>query len=174
MNAFCEHHKDSIGFGYRGFERIVLNGLIQPFQQPEWVIGFFNGYRQVYPVSRDVLRGAADNSRAGSSSRADKWNAPIVEAGGGARQHRDAQPEAVGERSDRGLRDAPLDILDCDCASEARCRDREIARHRRQEKAKALPQPHAQAEKQRCSDQYQSGRIVGWPGYTLHIRSGPM
>ena len=41
MNAFYNHHKDSIRFGYRCFDRILLNGLIQPFQQPERVIGFF-------------------------------------------------------------------------------------------------------------------------------------
>jgi hypothetical protein len=38
--AFYEHHKDSIRFGYRCFDRILLNGLIQPFQQPERVVGF--------------------------------------------------------------------------------------------------------------------------------------
>ena len=42
MNAFYEHHKDSIRFGYRCFDRILLNGLIQPFQQPERVVGFFS------------------------------------------------------------------------------------------------------------------------------------
>ena len=60
MNAFYEHHKDSIRFGYRCFDRILLNGLIQPFQQPERVVGFFSSYRQLYPVSRDVLRSAAE------------------------------------------------------------------------------------------------------------------
>ena len=60
MNAFYEHHKDSIRFGYRCFDRILLNGLIQPFQQPERVVGFFDTYRHLYPVSRDLLRGAAD------------------------------------------------------------------------------------------------------------------
>ena len=44
MNTFCEHHKNSIKFGYRCFDRILLNGLIQPFQQPQRVIGFFNAY----------------------------------------------------------------------------------------------------------------------------------
>ena len=39
MNAFYEHHRDSIRFGYRCFDRILLNGLIQPFQQPERVVG---------------------------------------------------------------------------------------------------------------------------------------
>ena len=48
MNAFYEHHRDSIRFGYRCFDRILLNGLIQPFQQPERVVGFFNIYRHLY------------------------------------------------------------------------------------------------------------------------------
>jgi hypothetical protein len=35
MNSFYQHHKDSINWHYRCFDRILLNGLIQPFQQPE-------------------------------------------------------------------------------------------------------------------------------------------
>jgi hypothetical protein len=34
MNTFYEHHKDNIKFGYRCFDWILLNELIQPFQQP--------------------------------------------------------------------------------------------------------------------------------------------
>ena len=75
MNAFYEHHKDSIRFGYRCFDRILLNGLIQPFQQPERVVGFFNTYRHLYPVSRDVLRGAADQFQVWVKGQSDKWNA---------------------------------------------------------------------------------------------------
>jgi hypothetical protein len=41
MNTFYEHHNNNIKFGYRCFDRILLNGLIQPFQQPERVVGFF-------------------------------------------------------------------------------------------------------------------------------------
>jgi len=59
MNAFYVHHRDSIRFGYRCFDRILLNGLIQPFQQLERVVGFFDTYRHVYSVSRDVLRDIA-------------------------------------------------------------------------------------------------------------------
>jgi hypothetical protein len=40
MNSFYEHHRDSIRWQYRCFDRILLNGLIQPFQQPERVVGF--------------------------------------------------------------------------------------------------------------------------------------
>jgi hypothetical protein len=85
MNAFYVHHRDSIRFGYRCFDRILLNGLIQPFQQPERVVGFFNSYRQVYPVSRDVLRGAAEQFQGWVKEQADKWNAPIIEAPKGRR-----------------------------------------------------------------------------------------
>ncbi len=85
MNAFYEHHRDSIRFGYRCFDRILLNGLIQPFQQPERVVGFFATYRHLYPVSRDVLRGAAEQFQCWVKDQADKWNAPIVEAPKGRR-----------------------------------------------------------------------------------------
>ena len=78
MNAFYEHHKDSIRFGYRCFDRILLNGLIQPFQQPERVVGFFSTYRHLHPVSRDILRGAAEQFQLWVKEQADKWNAPIV------------------------------------------------------------------------------------------------
>jgi hypothetical protein len=46
MNAFHEHHMDNIRLSYRCFDRLLLNGLIQPFQQSERVIGFFNSYRE--------------------------------------------------------------------------------------------------------------------------------
>ena len=85
MNAFYEHHEGSIRFGYRCFDRILLNGLIQPFQQPERVVGFFTSYREVYPVSRDVLRGAAEQFQTWVKQQADDWGAAIVEAPKGRR-----------------------------------------------------------------------------------------
>jgi hypothetical protein len=60
VNTFCEHHKDSIKFAYRCFDRILLDGLIQPFQQPERVIGFFNAYREGQRVTRNLLRDCAN------------------------------------------------------------------------------------------------------------------
>jgi hypothetical protein len=55
LPTFYEHHKDNIKFGYRCFDRILLNGLIQPFQQPERVIGFFNAYRDAKRLTRKYL-----------------------------------------------------------------------------------------------------------------------
>ena len=65
MDALFEHHKGSIRFRYRCFDRILLNGLIQPFQQPERVVGFFT------PTDRSIRSAARccaaplNNSRAG-------------------------------------------------------------------------------------------------------------
>jgi hypothetical protein len=101
MNAFVEHHKDSIHFGYRCFDRILLNGLIQPFQQPERVVGFFNTYRNQYPVSRAVLREIADQFHNWVVNRSQKWGAPILEAPEGRRDDfidryfRRAEPDQV-------------------------------------------------------------------------------
>lgn len=85
MNSFFEHHKDSVRWQYRCFDRILLNGLIQPFQQPERVVGFFSTYRQIYPVTRSTLRGIADQFQHWVTERAAKRNIPIVDAPKGRR-----------------------------------------------------------------------------------------
>jgi hypothetical protein len=85
MNAFFEHHKNSIRFHYRCFDRLLLNGLIQPFQQPERVIGFFNTYRHGQRVTRSVLTGIADQFRDWITAGAQKWGVPILEAPEGRR-----------------------------------------------------------------------------------------
>jgi hypothetical protein len=80
MNAFYEHHKSSIEFGYRCFDRLLLNGLIQPFQQPERVLGFFNSYRDGKRVTRRTLTEIADQFHYWVNHRSEKWGVPIVEA----------------------------------------------------------------------------------------------
>jgi len=101
MDAFFEHHQNSIRFRYRCFDRILLNALIQPFQQPERVVGFFASYRKLYPVSRDILRGIAERFQNWVRNRAQKWGAPIVEAPRGRRDEfvdpyfRRAKPDQV-------------------------------------------------------------------------------
>jgi hypothetical protein len=85
----------------RCFDRILLNGLIQPFQQPERVVGFFGTYRNQYPVSRDVLRDIAQQFQNWVKNRSQKWNVPILEAPEGRRDEfvepyfRHAQPDQV-------------------------------------------------------------------------------
>jgi hypothetical protein len=85
MNTFYEHHKNSIKLAYRCFDRILLNGLIQPFQQPERVIGFFNAYRDGERVTRNRLREIAQQFQNWVKNRAEKWGLPILEAPAGRR-----------------------------------------------------------------------------------------
>src|SRR6202047_1100151 len=101
MNSFYEHHGDSIQWHYRCFDRILLNGLIQPFQRPERVVVFFNTYRQLYPVTRYTLRDIAEQFQRWVKERAAKRNIPIVEAPKGRRDEfvdpyfERAEPDAV-------------------------------------------------------------------------------
>jgi hypothetical protein len=79
MNAFREHHEDSIRFGYRCFDRLLLNGLIQPFQQPERVVRFFTRFRQQYPVTRQALRDIANRYHSWIEEQAGRWQVPILD-----------------------------------------------------------------------------------------------
>ncbi len=85
MNAFYEHHQNNIRFQYRCFDRILLNGVIQPFQQEQRVVGFFGTYRDLYPVSRDVLREIATQFHNWVTNRSKKWAVPILQAPDGRR-----------------------------------------------------------------------------------------
>jgi hypothetical protein len=80
MNTFCEHHKNNIKFAYRCFDRILLNGLIQPFQQPERVIGFFNAYREGQRVSRNFLRDIAQQFHNWVIKRCQRWGVSLLDA----------------------------------------------------------------------------------------------
>jgi hypothetical protein len=85
MNAFYEHHKNNIRFHYRCFDRILLNGTIQPFQQEQRIVGFFTEYRDLYPVSREVLRDIATQFHNWVKNRSLKWGAPILKEPEGRR-----------------------------------------------------------------------------------------
>ncbi len=85
MNAFHQHHKDSIVFHYRCFDRILLNALIQPFQQPERVVGFFRTYRETYPVGRELLRDISTQYHNWVKNKAEQWAAPILKPPPGRR-----------------------------------------------------------------------------------------
>jgi hypothetical protein len=99
MNAFYEHHRDSIRWHYRCFDRILLNGLIQPFQQPERVVGFFNTYWRLYPVSRQ--HGIADHFQKWLKGWTENAKVPVVDAPKGRRDEfvepyfKRAKPDAI-------------------------------------------------------------------------------
>jgi hypothetical protein len=84
MNACYDHHQDSIRFNYRCFDRILLNGLIQPFQRlREW--SAFSPLPASVSGRRDILRGAAEQFQVWVKERAAEWNTPIVKAPKGRR-----------------------------------------------------------------------------------------
>jgi hypothetical protein len=101
MNAFYEHHQDSIKFSYRCFDRILLNGLIQPFQQPKRVVGFFNHYRSGCLVNKRLLSSIADDYHTWILQQAARWRVPILEDSKDRRDElvepyfRKAQPDDV-------------------------------------------------------------------------------
>src|SRR5262245_12923935 len=101
MNAFYQHHRDSIRWQYRCFDRILLNGLIQPFQQPERVVGFFNTYRRLYPVTRQLLHGIADHFQKWLKGWTENAKVPVVDAPKGRRDEfvdpyfKRAKPDAI-------------------------------------------------------------------------------
>ena len=101
MNAFYQHHRDSIRWHYRCFDRILLNGLIQPFQQPERVVGFFNTYRRLYPVNRQLLHGIADHFQKWLKGWTENAKVPVVDAPKGRRDEfvdpyfKRAKPDAI-------------------------------------------------------------------------------
>jgi hypothetical protein len=101
MNSFFDHHHDSIRFHYRCFDRVLLNGLIQPFQQPERVIGFFNTYRRLYPVSRDVLRGIAEQFQQWLKGWAERRDIPVVETPRWGRRDEFVDPYFKGAQPDQ-------------------------------------------------------------------------
>ena len=42
MNPFVEHHRQSIRFQYSCFDRMLLNAVVQPMQQPAMIVGFLD------------------------------------------------------------------------------------------------------------------------------------
>jgi len=101
MNAFYEHHQHNIAFHYRCFDRILLHAAIQPFQQPQRVMGFFWSYRQLYPVSRQVLREIASQYHNWVQYASQKWGAPVLKAPQEERRDDFVAPYFRGARPDQ-------------------------------------------------------------------------
>src|SRR2546427_4065754 len=101
MNAFLKHHQDNIRFHYRCLDRILLHATIQPFQQEQRAVGFFDFYRQIYPVTRQLLREIASQYHNWAKNRSQKWGVPIQEDPPGRRDDfveryfRRAQPDQI-------------------------------------------------------------------------------
>jgi hypothetical protein len=69
-----------------------LNGLIQPCQQPERVIGFFNAYWESQRVTRNFLRDIARQFQNWLKNRCQKWGEPLLNASKGLPNQRTPPP----------------------------------------------------------------------------------
>jgi hypothetical protein len=56
----------------------LLNGRIQPFQQPERIVRFFTRYRDQHPVTRQVLRDIASQYHAWIEAPARERGIPVL------------------------------------------------------------------------------------------------
>ncbi len=61
MNSFVEHHQESIELEYSCFDRIVVNAIIQPLQQPPIIGGFLDRYRRVPSITRAYFRRVSED-----------------------------------------------------------------------------------------------------------------
>ena len=55
MNAFYEHHQNSIAMHYACFDRILLDARIPAFMDPARAMGFFSQRRGLFPVHKNHL-----------------------------------------------------------------------------------------------------------------------
>jgi len=83
MNAFFEHHQDNIRLAYGCFDRLLLNGLIQPFSTDASSASSTptareSGDTRSSPRNRRPIQELGDEPF-------HKWNAPILEAPEGRR-----------------------------------------------------------------------------------------
>ena len=61
VNPFVEHHQQSIRFQYSCFDRMLLNAVVQPMQQPAMIVGFLDKCRQVPSITKAYFRGLSED-----------------------------------------------------------------------------------------------------------------
>ena len=61
MNPFVEHHQESIRFQYSCFDRMLLNAVVQPLQQPAMIVGFLDKCRQVPSITKGYFREVSED-----------------------------------------------------------------------------------------------------------------
>ena len=88
MNAFYEHPQNGIRFGYRCFDRVLLNGLIHPFRNLVFEVG--GSMEQVFQALIDRSRAPLDRKTILGYQRRPRY---------GKRKKRSAEWEVAVERS---------------------------------------------------------------------------
>ncbi|GAC1540178.1 MAG: hypothetical protein NVS2B4_19780 [Ramlibacter sp.] len=100
MNPFVEHHQQSIRFQYSCFDRMLLNAIVQPMQQPPRIVGFLDKCRQVPSVTKAYFRDVSDDYHRFVGRLAAEQRVPIVEPPKGVRREDWVEPfyQRLGSR----------------------------------------------------------------------------
>src|SRR6266852_9709097 len=61
VNPFIEHHQQSIRFQYSCFDRMLLNAVVQPMQQPAMIVGFLDKCRHVPTITKAYFRQVSED-----------------------------------------------------------------------------------------------------------------
>ena len=100
MNGFVEHHRESIRLQYACFDRLLLNAIIQPLQQPAVIVGFLDRYRRVPALTKAYFRQVSEDYHRWVERLAATRGIEIVEPPKGVRREQWVEPfyRALGER----------------------------------------------------------------------------
>ena len=92
MNPFVEHHRLSIRFQYSCFDRMLLNAVVQPMQQPAMIVGFLDKYRKVPSITKAYFREVSEDYHRFVGQLASAQGVPIVEPPKGVRREDWVEP----------------------------------------------------------------------------------
>src|SRR6266704_2951991 len=92
VNPFVEHHRQSIRFQYSCFDRMLLNAVVQPMQQPAMIVGFLDKCRQVPSITKAYFRGVSEDYHRFVGRLAASQHVQIVEAPKGVRREEWVEP----------------------------------------------------------------------------------
>jgi hypothetical protein len=100
VNPFVEHHQQSIRFQYSCFDRMLLNAVVQPMQQPAMIVGFLDKCRQVPSITKDYFRDVSDDYHRFVARLAAEQHIPIVQPPKGVRREDWVEPfyQRLGSR----------------------------------------------------------------------------
>jgi hypothetical protein len=92
VNPFVEHHQQSIRFQYSCFDRMLLNAVVQPMQQPAMIVGFLDKCRQVPSITKAYFRGVSEDYHRFVGRLAATQHVQIVEPPKGVRREEWVEP----------------------------------------------------------------------------------
>src|SRR5260370_34598741 len=79
MNPFVEPRQPSSRFQYSCFDRMLLNAVVQPMQQPAMIVGFLDKCRQVPSITKGYFREVSEDYHRFVARLAATQRIPIVE-----------------------------------------------------------------------------------------------